>query len=164
MTVILSRPMGDPIMNGNDSYTTRNEYKSKGEQTIASFLDSVNIKYNYEPGILIKDRGYSRIWYPDIGLPKYEVFIEYFGIENDPVYDERTRHKLETFRENDIDVISVYPSTLRGDYQDYILNELHRNVSGRMSELERTIANYSAHRNAPPMFKFPRYGFCSSKY
>ena len=151
-------------MNGNGDYSTRNEYKSRGERTIASFLESVNIRYNYEPGILIKDRGYSRIWYPDMGLPRYDVFIEYFGIENDPVYDERTRHKLKTFKENDIDVISVYPATLRGNYQDYILNELHRNVSGRISELERTIANYSGHRNAPPVFKFPGYGSLSSRY
>jgi len=64
-------------MNGNGGYTTRNEYKSIGERTIASFLDSVKIKYNYEPGILIKDRGYDRIWYPDIGLPRYDVFIPY---------------------------------------------------------------------------------------
>jgi hypothetical protein len=151
-------------MNGNDNYSTGYEYKSRGERTIATFLDSVKLKYNYEPGVLVNDNGYKRIWYPDFGLPKYDVFIEYFGMENDPVYDERTRHKLKTFRNNDIDVISVYPSTLRGDYKEYILNELHQNVSGRMSDLEQTIANYSSHRNPPPMLKFPKYGFCSSKY
>jgi hypothetical protein len=151
-------------MNGNGNYSTGYECKSRGERTIATFLDSVKIKYNYEPGILIKDRGYNRIYYPDFGLPKYDVFIEYFGIENDPVYDDRTRHKLKTFKENDIDVIPVFPATLRGKYQDYILNELHRNVTGRMSELERTINNYSVHRIAPPVFKFSWYGSRSGKY
>ncbi len=151
-------------MNGNCNYSAGNDYKSRGERTIATFLDSVNIRYIYEPGILVKDRGYSRIWYPDMCLPRYDVFIEYFGIENDPVYNERTQHKLKTFKENDIDVISVYPATLRGNYKDYILNELHLNVSGRMSELERMINNYSGHRNAPPVFKFPGYGSRSSRY
>ena len=151
-------------MNGNDIYSMRNEYKSKGERTIASFLDSVKIKYNYEPGILIKDRGYNRIFYPDFGLPRYDVFIEYFGIENDPVYDEGTRYKLKTFKENDIDVISLYPATLKGNYQEYILNELHRNVSGRMSDLEQTIANYSSHRFSRPVFRSTGYGSRSSRY
>ena len=151
-------------MNGNGNYSTRNEYKSRGERTIASFLDSVKFKYNYEPVVLVNDKGYERRWYPDFALSKYDVFIEYFGIENDPVYDERTRYKLKTFKENDIDVISVYPATLRGNYQDYILNELHRNVSGRMSDLERTINNYSSHRNSRPVFRSTGYGSRSSKY
>ena len=151
-------------MNGNDGYTTRNEYKSKGEQTIASFLDSVKIKYVYEPVVVVNDRNYERRWYPDFGLPRYDVFIEYFGIEDDPVYDLRTRHKLETFRENDIDVIPVYPATLKGDYQDYILHELRRNVSGKMSELERTIDNYSSHCNTQPVFNSLGYGSRSSRY
>ena len=126
-------------MNGNGGYTTRNVYKSKGERTIATFLDSVKLKYNYEPGILIKDRGYQRIYYPDFGLPKYDVFIEYFGIENNPVYDDRQRHKLKTFKENDIDVISVYPSTLKGNYQKYILHGIHQCVYDRLSDLEKKI-------------------------
>lgn len=151
-------------MNGNDNYSTGYEYKSKGEQTIATFLDSVNIRYIYEPGVLVNDNGYKRIWYPDMGLPKYDVFIEYFGIENDPVYDERTRHKLKTFRENDIDVISMYPTTLKGNYQEYILHELHRNVSGRMSDLERVIDTYSSHCNTRPVFKSTGYGSRSLRY
>ena len=57
-------------MNGNGNYSTGYECKSRGERTIATFLDSVKIKYNYEPGILIKDRGYNRIYYPDFGRPK----------------------------------------------------------------------------------------------
>ena len=151
-------------MNGNGGYTTRNEYKSRGERTIASFLDSVKLKYVYEPVVVVNDRGYERRWYPDFGLPRYDVFIEYFGIENNPVYSERTRYKLETFKENDIDVISVYPATLRGNYQNYILNELHRNVSGRMSELERTINSYSSHHNTRPVFRPKGYGSRSSRY
>ena len=151
-------------MNGNCNYSAGNDYKSRGERTIASFLDSVKIRYNYEPGILINDRGYQRLWYADFRLPIYDVFIEYFGIESDPFYDERTQHKLETYKKNEIDIISVYPSTLKGNYQEYILNELHRNVSGRMSALEQTIADYSSHRNTQPLFRFPRYGSRSSRY
>ena len=97
----------------------------------------------YEPGVLLKDNGYQRIWYLDFKLPTYEVFIEYFGIENDPIYDDRTRHKLDVYKQNSLDVIPVYPSHLKNDYSGYILNELYRNVSGRMSDLEQKIQQYS---------------------
>ena len=101
-----------------------------------------------------------------VGTPisDYRNMMCLFGIENDPVYDERTRYKLKTFKENYIDVISVYPSTLQGDYQEYIFNELHRNVSGRVSELERAIANYSSNRNSRPVFRSTGYGSRSSRY
>ncbi len=148
-------------MNGNGGYTTRNEYKSRGERTIASFLDSMKIKYIYEPGVLINDRGYQRLWYADFRLPIYDVFIEYLGIENDPVYDERTRHKLETYKTNDIDVIPVYPSTLQGDYQGHILQETHNYISKRMSALEQKI-HYHSNFSEPHRRMLSR-GYTSSR-
>jgi len=122
-------------------------FKSKGERKIAAFLDSLKIEYTYQPAVLVQDQEYQRIWYPDFGLPKYSIFIEYFGMENDPVYDERTKHKLEAYRNSEIDVISVYPSHLEGNYERYILKEILRTMSHRLSDLEQKIENFPV-RNA----------------
>ena len=122
-------------------------FKSKGERKIAAFLDSLNIQYTYQPAVLVQDQEYQRIWYPDFGLPKYAIFIEYFGMENDPVYDARTKHKLEAYRNSEIDIISVYPSHLEGNYERYILREILRTMSHRLSDLEKKIENFPV-RNA----------------
>ncbi len=151
-------------MNGDRYYTDKARYKSDGERRIAEFLNSVKIDHVYEPGVLLNDNGYQRIWYPDLGLPRYDVFIEYFGIVNDPIYDDRTRHKLDVYRQNLIEVIPVYPSHLRNDYGRYILDELYRNVSSRMSDLERTIQNYSNQRHPGTSRRSAGYSPRSPRY
>jgi len=135
-------------------------FKSRGERSIADFLESARIDYMYEPGVLVVDRGYQRLWYPDLGLPQYDVFIEYFGIEQDPEYDARSRHKLSTYQKNHIDVIPVYLHHLKADYGGYILDELHRCVSGRMSQLERTINAY--HSRCPVVSSTAPRGYSRS--
>lgn len=126
-------------MSGNSLYSSKLTFKSEGERTIASLLDDIGILFHYEPSVLIDDNGYKRIWYPDFLLPQYSVFIEYFGVEFEPAYIERTRHKLETYHHNHLDVIPVYPAMLRGDYAGYILGEIHRMLMGRLTGLERKI-------------------------
>ena len=125
-----------------NGYCMRGEMKSAGERTIADFLTNIRIKYNYEPAVLINDSGYNRIWYPDFGLPDYSVFIEYFGIKNDPVYDKETDYKLDAYSRNGIDVIPVYPSTLRGNFQGYILGEVYRTTNNRLLDLEEKIFRF----------------------
>jgi hypothetical protein len=117
-------------------------FQSRGERKIAAFLDSLNIQYTYQPPVMIKDRGYDRIWYPDFGLNKYGIYIEYFGMQNDPSYDRRTRYKLDAYRKAGLDVISLYPSDLTGHYERYILKEIVRTISGRLSDLEGKIDNF----------------------
>jgi hypothetical protein len=117
-------------------------FQSKGEQKIANFLDSLNIEYTYQPPIMIKDHGYHRIWYPDFGLNKYAIYIEYFGMKNDPAYDKRTKHKLKTYQQSGIDVISLYPLDLEGNYERYILREIVRTISHRLSDLELKIDKF----------------------
>ena len=119
--------------------SSKRAFKSRGERTIASLLDEVGILYRYEPSVLINDNGYKRIWYPAFLLPQYSVFIEYFGVEFDPAYLERTQHKLEIYDRNHIDVLPVYPAVLRGDYAGYILGEIHLACTRRVAGLERTI-------------------------
>ena len=106
-------------------------------------LEESRIDFVYEPGLLVTDSGKQRIWYPDFLLPRYAVYLEYFGIENDPAYAARTAHKLEVYRENRIEVVPLYPGTLRGDYRRQVLDEVHGIQQARLADLESVIYNRS---------------------
>jgi len=72
--------------------------KSRGELQIARLLERNGIAYQYEYPLAVVDRGRVRLWYPDFRLPEYGLIIEYFGVNGDPGYDQRIRHKIETYR------------------------------------------------------------------
>ncbi len=130
-----------------------NQYKSKGEQSIAEFLEAINLPYSYEQGVLIRDRGYQRIWYPDFKLTDYSIYLEYFGREQDSHYDSGIRYKLATYQENNIDIIPVYPETLKTDFGNYLLDEIYLSLHSKLTGLERITGEYNssrAHYHRPP--------------
>ena len=132
-------------------------FQSEGERKIAAFLDRYHIPYRYQPATLVNDNGYQRLWYPDFGLTKYAVFIEYFGVENDPVYDERTRYKLNAYKSSDIAVVPVYPETLKGNYEKTILRGIHQTIQKRVTDLEYKIKRfypkpYQSNRRSSPNY------------
>ncbi len=129
--------------------------QSYGERKIASFLDKYEIPYTYQPPLLVNDQGYQRIWYPDFGLTKYGMFIEYFGVINNPEYDQRTHYKLKAYQNSDISVIALYPDDLRGNYEKNTLMKIRQTLYSRVSDLEQRITqNYQPNRqyNSRPKF------------
>ena len=122
-------------------------FKSQGERKIAEFLDSYRINYQYEPSLIVDDGKYKRIWYPDFKLTDYDIFVEYLGIENNPVYDERSLHKFDVYKKMGLYVIPVYPSNLKGDYRNYILDKIHTGLYSKLSNLEGKIKQYN-YRNS----------------
>jgi hypothetical protein len=60
----------------------------------------------------------------DFKLPEYAAFIEYFGMAGKPQYDEGIKAKLAVYKRMEMDVIPIYPSTLKGDWQQHIMEEL----------------------------------------
>ena len=103
----------------------RVHFKSEGERRIATFLDENKIRYQYEPGVLVNGPYEKlRIWYLDFGLPEYAAYIEFFGLAGKPSYDEGIKTKLATYKNMGMDVIPIYPSNLRGDWKEYIMDEL----------------------------------------
>jgi len=114
-------------------------FLSKGEKKIAAFLDKYKIPYTYQPAIIVNDKGYQRIWYPDFGLNKYGLFIEYFGMINDPIYDQGTKHKLEIYKKSDISVIALYPQDLDGNYESDTFLKIIQIIYSRLSDLENRI-------------------------
>jgi hypothetical protein len=101
--------------------------KSHAEKTIADYLDSINIRYRYEP---------STDYYlkPDFYLPDYDVYIEYWGLLD--ADDEFTRikynqsydRKIEIYEENNLKLISLYQHDLR--FLDGIFRKKFREKTG----------------------------------
>jgi len=119
-----------PVMQMSDGLErilgpNRVHFKSEGERRIGNFLDNHGIRYQYEPGVLVNDpHDKQRLWYLDFKLPEYAAFIEYFGMAGKPQYDEGIKAKLAVYKRMEMDVIPIYPLTLKGDWQQHIMEEL----------------------------------------
>lgn len=73
----------DEYLKFNPPTTINNEtVKSYGEMDIANFLTQNSIKYVYEAPYKVDTRTdkYGQ-YYPDFYLPEYNIYIEYFGID-----------------------------------------------------------------------------------
>lgn len=149
-------------MTGDNGYSTKGLYKSEGERRIAGLLDDAGIDYVYKPGVLVEDGGMQRVWQPNFGLPRYAVYLEYFGIEGDPAYQKETLQKLEVYRRMDLAVVPVYPRMLRGDYRREIIGEIYKKVESRLSDLEARV--YQAGFRPPMRKTFARYNGGGSTY
>ena len=103
------------------------QFKSKGEQKIANFLDENLIKYQYERGILVNaDYLKPRIWYPDFYLPEFKNYIEYYGMIGNQNYDQGIKTKQAVYEKAGMDVISIYPWMFKENWRGHIMQELER--------------------------------------
>jgi len=110
------------------------EYKSTGERRIAEILNKYGIDFKYESPVLINDdQDKQRIWYPDFYLPEYGIYIENYGIENTPTYDNGIIKKQQVYRKMGLPVIPVMPSNNHSDLEGYIINEIYRFNKSRYS-------------------------------
>ena len=103
------------------------DFKSEGELRIAYFLDTNSIRYQYEPGILVRfpyDK--PRIWYPDFYLPEFGTYIEYFGLCGKQQYDQGMKAKESIYSKMGLSVVPIYPWTFAEDWEGYIMSELKR--------------------------------------
>lgn len=108
-------------------------YKSEGERKIAALLDRRKIPFLYEKETLVEDNFKLKIWYPDFYLPNFKVYVEYFGVTGDPAYQAMTEHKLRVFRENNFDLVPVYPEHL-AQLEPYLFGGIERILKGRVNE------------------------------
>jgi len=106
--------------------------KSKGEVQIARLLERNGIAYQYEYPLALIDHGKTRIWYPDYRLPEYGMIIEYFGVNGDSGYDERTRHKMEVYKQNGIEGLFLNESSLKGDWPGRIMGKIEDIIKDRL--------------------------------
>jgi len=109
-------------------------YKSWGEEQIARLLERNRIAYQYEYPLAVLDRGKVRIYYPDFRLPEYGLIIEYFGINGDPGYSKRARHKTEVYRRAGIDGLFLTRDSLTGDWPSKIMGQIEDILKGRVNK------------------------------
>ena len=105
------------------------QVKSEGERLIANYLADEGISYEYERRLVLPNK---KIVVPDFTLPSwtYQLYIEYWGRNNDPAYDKRKRTKQRLYKKYcTYNLIDVYPKHLRS-LDDYLGEMLHEKRRG----------------------------------
>ena len=108
-------------------------YKSWGEEQIARLLDRNGIAFQYEYPLALHDRGKLRLYYPDFTLPECGMILEYFGVNGNPEYDQKTRRKLKVYQNAGIDGLYLTRESLRGDWPTTILNGIEGILQARLN-------------------------------
>jgi hypothetical protein len=103
-------------------FKTRQGFKvrSRGEQEIANFLFKNKIQSQYETKPLIF-REEGQICVPDFWLPKFKMYIEYYG--GYPAAWKKKVLKNILYKTHKIPVISITPGELR-DLGKYLVGEI----------------------------------------
>lgn len=114
--------------------------KSMGEQTIDNWLFRNKIFHAYEAPLSIgKNKNPIK---PDFKLINYlgegkDVYLEYFGMEGDPNYDETTAYKIQAYKEQKITLICLYRKT-DGNNLEWALQEKLINTETANYKYNRT--------------------------
>jgi len=77
--------------------------RSRAEVIIDNLLYQYGLVHAYERKIIIGDEEVLSDFY----LPAGKVYIEFWGMENDPKYMERKKKKIEFYKKNDIPLIEL---------------------------------------------------------
>ena len=118
------------------------KYRSDGERKIGSFLEEAGLDFEYEAPLLVRDRGRPRIWYPDFRLSDYRTLIEYFGVRDDPSYEQMKRRKATVYRNNNIPVLFLTEPDLRGDWKRRLLDDVGEMLRTRYLQFRETQDQY----------------------
>ena len=118
-----------------------NTYKSRGERKIAGLLYRYGIPFIYERPVAVQDAGKTKIWYGDFYL-SCGLLIEYFGIDGEQSYRERTKHKLHVYAQNGINVIPVYPQDLEGRWEERLLARIDRSLDNILTTYRVSVAQH----------------------
>jgi len=110
------------------------KFKSAAEVQLARFLERNNIAYLYEYPLAVIDRGKVRVWYADFRLPDYGLVIEYFGVNGNSEYDERTRHKIEVYKQAGVEGLFLTKESFKGDWPGRILGQIEGILKNRIDE------------------------------
>lgn len=82
--------------------------RSKAEMIIDNTLYQYGLVHAYERKLPIDENVLS-----DFYIPAGKVYIEYWGIENDPKYSERKKKKIEIYKKHDIALIELSDSDIQ---------------------------------------------------
>jgi hypothetical protein len=111
-----------------------NDFKSRAEEQIARLLDKRGIAYRHEYPRAVIDRAKTRIWYPDFYLPEYGMIIEYFGINGDSNYNERSRHKKQVYKKAGIEGLFLKSDSMKGDWPSRVIGQIEDILKNRLDK------------------------------
>lgn len=94
--------------------------RSKSEMLIDNILYQYGIVHAYERKLPVDEDVYC-----DFYLPAGKVYIEYWGLENDPAYDTRKVQKLEIYRKYDFNLIELNEQDIQ-NLDDHLPKKLLR--------------------------------------
>lgn len=103
-----------PTLRTKDGHMVR----SRAEVIIDNALYDYKLAHAYERKLPIEEEQYS-----DFFLPSENVYIEFWGMENDPQYAERKRRKIEIYRKYDFKLIELNDSDI-SNLDDYLPKKL----------------------------------------
>lgn len=88
--------------------------RSMPEIQIDNWLYANRIPHAYEPLVPVEQEMYC-----DFYLPEHRVFIEYWGMEDNPRYASRKKKKLEIYHDNNLQLIEIQKKHISG-LDDYL--------------------------------------------
>jgi len=112
------------------------QYKSRVERQIGNLLADRQIPFIYEKPTAVMDDGKLKIWYPDFSL-QAGLLVEYFGINGEQDYIQRTRHKLRVYQANQLDTIPLYPSDIIPNWQGRLIDRISSALESRLRALRQ---------------------------
>lgn len=87
--------------------------KSKDEVRIDDYLYHHKIQHRYEKEYYPNNPKYEEPIKPDWILPDYkdlgDVYIEYWGLENNKKYNQQKEYKMQIYKEDKVTLICLYP-------------------------------------------------------
>jgi len=90
----------------------QNEYKpSEGEIYLEDFFFMLDIKYESQKKIFGLRNDSKQFRIADFYLPKYQVYVEFFGLWNNSGNEEYS-HKKDVYKQNKIPCVYIYPENL----------------------------------------------------
>jgi hypothetical protein len=116
---------GPRAKNSEPTFSTSANTKvpSQYEKKCAEYLKKRNIKFVYEPLILLEGRQY----HPDFFLPEYDLFLEICGYNHMPFYNDRTAFKRRLYQKHNLRALFIHYNG-KGSLDELIQKELNRHL------------------------------------
>lgn len=88
--------------------------RSLSEKIVSDELYDRGIRYRYEPTVpYLKEDGEIGELHPDFYLPDYDLYIEHWGIENNPKYESTKQFKEKIYKEQNKNVVGTTADDLK---------------------------------------------------
>ena len=80
--------------------------RSLSEQSIDNWLYNNGYQHSYEKSVYMKTKP-DAVVLSDFYLPQEDIYIEFWGIENDEQYEKRKQEKIKLYNENNLNRIDL---------------------------------------------------------